>query len=84
MMTVDVDNQVEDEKATIWHSERSCKKYQPYHQAKLRSMNILLVNKPSNQKQIIEQAKFTDSPLGKAFRKQIKTIKDQDKNKLIF
>ena len=32
---------------------------------------------PSNQQQIIEQAKFTYSPLGKAFEKQTKTIKDQ-------
>ena len=32
---------------------------------------------PSNQQQIIEQAKFTYSPLGKAFEKQIKTIQDQ-------
>ena len=32
---------------------------------------------PSNQKQIIEQAKFTYSPFGKAFKKQIKTIEDQ-------
>ena len=32
---------------------------------------------PSNQQQIIEQAKFTYSPLGKAFEKQIKIIKDQ-------
>ena len=32
---------------------------------------------PSNQKQIIEQAKFTYSPLGKAFEKQIKAIEDQ-------
>ena len=31
----------------------------------------------SNQKQIIEQAKFTYFPLGKAFEKQIKTIEDQ-------
>ena len=31
----------------------------------------------SNQQQIIEQAKFTCSPLGKAFEKQIKTIEDQ-------
>ena len=31
----------------------------------------------SDQKQIIEQAKFTYSPLGKAFEKQIKTIEDQ-------
>ena len=34
---------------------------------------------PSNQQQIIEQAKFTYSPLGKAFEKQIKTIEDQGK-----
>ena len=30
----------------------------------------------SNQQQIIEQAKFTYSPLGKAFLKQTKTIED--------
>ena len=34
---------------------------------------------PSNQQQIIEQAKFTYSPLGKAFEKQTKTIEDQGK-----
>ena len=32
---------------------------------------------PSNQQQVIEQAKFTYSPLEKAFEKQTKTIKDQ-------
>ena len=32
---------------------------------------------PSNQQEIIEQAKFTYSPLGKAFEKQIKTIEYQ-------
>ena len=32
---------------------------------------------PSDQQQIREQAKFTYSPLGKAFEKQIKTIEDQ-------
>ena len=32
---------------------------------------------PSNQQQIIEQAKFTYSPLGTFFKKQIKTIEDQ-------
>ena len=37
---------------------------------------------PSNQQQIIEQSKFTYSPLGKAFEKQIKTIEDHgQKNK---
>ena len=32
---------------------------------------------PSNQQQIIQQAKFNYSPLGKALEKQVKTIKDQ-------
>ena len=32
---------------------------------------------PSDQQQIIQQAKFTYSPLGKALEKQIKTIGDQ-------
>ena len=36
---------------------------------------------PSNRQQIIEQAKFTYSPLGKAFEKQIKTIEDIKINK---
>ena len=34
---------------------------------------------PFNQQQIIEQEKFTYSPLGKAFEKQIKTTEDQGK-----
>ena len=34
---------------------------------------------PSNQKQIIEQVKYTYSPLGEAFEKQTKTIEDQGK-----
>ena len=37
---------------------------------------------PSNQKQIIEQAKFTYSPLEKTFEKQIKTIEDQGKKQV--
>ena len=46
-------------------------KYQFYHQTKyeyLTGEEIL----SSNQKQIIEQAKFTYSPLERAFEKQIK------------
>ena len=38
---------------------------------------------PSNQQQMIEQAKFTDSPLGKAFEKQAKQSKIKEKNKLM-
>ena len=37
---------------------------------------------PSNQQQIIEQAKFTCSPLGKAFEEQIKTIKEQGEKQI--
>ena len=37
---------------------------------------------PSNQQQIIEQAKLTYSPLGKAFEKQIKTIEDQGEKQI--
>ena len=37
---------------------------------------------PSNQQQIIAQTRFTYSPLGKAFDKQIKTIEDQGKKQV--
>ena len=37
---------------------------------------------PSNQQQIIQQAKFTYSPLGKTLEKQIKTIEDQRKKQV--
>ena len=56
-------------------------KYQFYHQTKyeyLTGEEIL----SSNQKQIIEQAKFTHSPLERAFEKQIKTIEDQGKKQV--
>ena len=38
---------------------------------------------PSNQEQMIEQAKFTYSLLGKDFEKQKKKIKIKEKNKLM-
>ena len=37
---------------------------------------------PSNQQRIIQQAKFNYSPLGKAFKKQTKTIEDQGKKQV--
>ena len=36
----------------------------------------------SNQQQLIEQAKFTYSPLGKAFEKQTKTTEDQGRKQI--
>ena len=50
-------------------------KDQHYHQQKYEDLTgeeIL----PSDQSRIIEQAKFTYSPLGKAFEKQTKTIEE--------
>ena len=38
---------------------------------------------PSNQQQIIQQAKFNYSPLRKAIKKQIKTIKDQGEKQVV-
>ena len=37
---------------------------------------------PSNQKQVIQKPKFTYSPLGKAFEKQIKTIEDRGEKQI--
>ena len=45
----------------------------------MKNYNMTL---PSNQQQIIKQAKFTYSPLGKAFEKQIKTIEDLGKKQV--
>ena len=57
-------------------------KYQPYHKAKLKSLNMLQVKKYYHLiSKITEQAKFTYSPLGKAFEKQIKSIQDQGQKK---
>ena len=37
---------------------------------------------PSNQQQKIKQEKFTYSPFGKLFEKQIKTIEDQGEKQI--
>ena len=37
---------------------------------------------PSNQRQIIEQAKFTYSPLRKAFEKQTKPVEEQGRKQI--
>ena len=52
-------------------SALSSKEFSKYEY--LSSKEIL----PSNQKQMIEEAKFTYFPIGKAFEKQIKTIEDK-------
>ena len=50
-------------------------KYQHYYLEKLIKMSILLVKKlPFNQREIIEQAKFSYFPLGKDFEKQTEKL----------
>ena len=39
---------------------------------------------PSNQQQLIQQAKFNYSPLGKAMKNKEKLLKIKEKNKLLF
>ena len=70
-----IEDQIRDEKV---HGR--LEKYQLYHQVKLIIKYEYLTGEkilPSNQQQIIEQAKFTYSPVRKAFEKQTKIIKDQ-------
>ena len=51
---------------------------------KINKYEYLIWYWPSNQQQIIEQARFTYYPLGKTFEKQIKrTLKNKVKNKLM-
>ena len=51
---------------------------------KFNNYEHLTVDKilPSNQKQMIEKAKFIYSPLGKAFQEQIKTTEDQGEKQI--
>ena len=58
-------------------------KYLLCHQTKLIKYEYLTGEEIlwSNRKQMIEQATFTYSPLGKAFETQIKTIENQGERK---
>ena len=73
MMTIN--DQIKDE------NNREAAKISPLSSGKLHKYEYLTGEDilPSNQQQIIEQTKFTYSPLGKAFDKQIKTIEDHGK-----
>ena len=73
-----IDDQIKDEKLK-YDINRETAKISALSSGKIHKYEYLTGEDilPSNQQQIIEQAKFTYSPLGKAFEKQIKTIKDQ-------
>ena len=78
MKTMTINDQIRDEKIQ-YDINREAGKIAALSPGKTRKYEYLTGEGilPSNQQQIIEQAKFTYSPLGKAFEKQIKTIEDQ-------
>ena len=76
-----IEDQIKDEKLQydINSINREAAKISALSSGKLDKYEYLTGEEilPSNQQQIIQQAKFNYSPLGKAHEKQIKTIKDQ-------
>ena len=77
-----IEDQIKDEKLQ-YDINREAAKISALSSGKIDKYEYLTGEEtlPSNQQQIIQQAKFTYSTLGKAFEKQIKTIEDQGKNK---
>ena len=73
-----IEDQIKDEKLQ-YDINREAAKISALSSGKLDKYEYLTGEEilPSNQQQIIQQAKFTYSPLGKALEKQIKTIEDQ-------
>ena len=73
-----IEDQIKDEKLQ-YNINREAAKISALSSGKLDKYEFLTGEEilPSNQQQIIQQAKFNYSPLGKALEKQVKTIKDQ-------
>ena len=74
-----INDQIKDEKLQYNINREATKTSGKLHKYEYLTGEDIL---PSNQQQIIEQTKFTYSPLGKAFDKQIKTIEDQGKKQV--
>ena len=79
-----IEDQIKDEKLQ-YDINREVAKISALSSGKLDKYEYLTGEEilPSNQQQIIQQAKFTYSPLGKAFEKQIKTINDQGEKQVV-
>ena len=73
-----IEDQIRDEKLQ-YNINREAAKISTLSSGKIHNYEYLTGEEilPSNQQQIIEQAKLTYSPLRKAFEKQTKTIEDQ-------
>ena len=78
-----IEDQIKDEKLQ-YDINREAAKISALSSGKIGKYEYLTGEEilPSNQQQIIEQAMFTYSPLGKAFEKQTKTIEDQGKKQV--
>ena len=78
-----IEDQIKDEKLQ-YDINREAAKISALSSGKIDKYEYLTGEEilPSNQQQIIEQAKLTYSPLGKAFEKQIKTIEDQGEEQI--
>ena len=79
-----IEDQIKDEKLQ-YDINREAAKISALSSGKLDKHEYLTGKEilPSNQQQIIQQAKFNYSPLGKAIEKQIKTIKDQGEKQVV-
>ena len=79
-MKMTINDQIKDEKLE-YDINREAAKISALSSDKIHKYEYLTGEDilPSNQQQMIEQAKFTYFLLGKAFKKQIKTIECQGK-----
>ena len=77
-----IDDKIKDKKLQ-YEINKETAKISPLSSGKLDKYEYLTGEEilPSNERQIIEQEKFTYSPLGKAFEKQLKQLKTKEKNK---
>ena len=82
--TMTIEDQIKDEKLQ-YDINREAAKISALSSGKLDKYEYLTGEEilPLNQQQIIQQAKFNHSPLGKAIEKQIKTIKDQGEKQVV-
>ena len=78
-----INDQIKDEKLQ-YNINREAAKISALSSGKIHKYQYLTGEDilPSSNQQIIEQARLTQSPLGKAFDKQIKTIEDQGKKQV--
>ena len=79
-----IDDQISDEKLQCGVNKKKASIISALSSSKVDKYECLTGEEilPSNLQQIIEQGKFTCSPLGKAFKKLIKIIEDQGEKQI--